>query len=101
MSNIFYMKEGICFMRKGNKENIKKEFTIRERKDIINEEHNLLNKDENFYEREGLYVMKTKDVVLNEIIKELNYVEKIIVRIFSKTFVKVYKMGITFGFNNR
>ena len=33
---------------------------------------------------------KEKDGVLNEITKELNYVERIIVRIFFKTFVKVY-----------
>lgn len=34
-----------------------------------------------------------KDVVLNEIMKELNWKERIIVKVFRKTFVKVY--GIT------
>lgn len=41
------------------------------------------------------------NVVLDEIKNELNWKEKIIVRIFSKTFSKVYKIGITFGFNNK
>lgn len=34
-----------------------------------------------------------KDVVVNEIIKELNWKEKIIVKIFIKTFKKVYNIG--------
>lgn len=41
------------------------------------------------------------DVVENEIIKELNWKERIIVKLFAKTFEKVYKLGITFGFNNK
>lgn len=41
------------------------------------------------------------DVVENEIIKELNWRERIIVKVFAKTFVKIYKIGITFGFNNK
>ncbi len=41
------------------------------------------------------------DVVENEIIKELNWKERIIVKVFAKTFVKVYKIGITFGFNSK
>lgn len=31
-----------------------------------------------------------KDVVLDEVVKELNWKEKIIVKIFSKEFYKVY-----------
>ena len=42
-----------------------------------------------------------KDVVLNEVKKELNFRERIIVKLFGKTFYKVYKIGITYGFNNR
>lgn len=42
-----------------------------------------------------------KNVVKNDALKELNFAEKIIVKIFRKTFVKIYKLGITFGFNNR
>lgn len=42
-----------------------------------------------------------KDVVLNEVIKELNWREKIIVKMLAKIFYKVYKLGVTFGFNNK
>lgn len=42
-----------------------------------------------------------KDVVLEEIKKDLNWREKIVVHIFKKIFVKVYKLGITFGFNKK
>lgn len=41
------------------------------------------------------------NVVLDEVKNELNWKEKIIIKIFSKTFIKVYKKGITFGFNNK
>lgn len=39
--------------------------------------------------------------VENEILKELNLRERIVVKLFAKTFIKVYKIGITFGFNNK
>lgn len=42
-----------------------------------------------------------KDVVKDEVLKELNIVEKIIVKLFTKTFIKIYKIGITYGFNNK
>lgn len=42
-----------------------------------------------------------KDVVLNEVKKDLNCRERIVVHIFKKIFVKAYKIGITFGFNNK
>ena len=42
-----------------------------------------------------------KNVVKDEVLKELNFVEKIIVKLFTKTFVKVYKIGITYGFNSK
>ncbi len=42
-----------------------------------------------------------KDVVYNVVKDELNWRERIIVKLFAKTFVKVYKMGITYGFNNK
>lgn len=42
-----------------------------------------------------------KNVVKDEVLKELNLVEKIIVKLFTKTFIKVYKIGITYGFNNK
>ena len=42
-----------------------------------------------------------KDVVLNEVMKELSWRERLVVKIFPKTFYKVYKIGVTFGFNNK
>lgn len=39
--------------------------------------------------------------VVKEISKNLKLYEKIIVRIFKKQFVRVYKLGINFGFNNK
>lgn len=39
---------------------------------------------------------------MNDVVKnELNWKERIIVRIFAKTFNKMYKLGITYGFNNK
>ena len=38
---------------------------------------------------------------MKNVVKELNFAEKIIVKVFTKTFIKIYKLGITFGFNNR
>ena len=41
------------------------------------------------------------NVVKDEIMEELNWKERIVVKLFVKTFEKVYKLGITFGFNNK
>jgi hypothetical protein len=82
-------------------ENNEKIFTENEEKDIMQVKHNLLNKNKNFYEREELYVKKIEKVILKEIMKELNKGERIKVKLFSKLFIKVYKLGITNGFNNK
>lgn len=42
-----------------------------------------------------------KKDVLMEVVKELNWKERIIVRMCKKSFIKVYKLGITYGFNNK
>ena len=42
-----------------------------------------------------------KDVVKNEIMENLNIKERILFVLHKKTFIKVYKIGITFGFNNK
>lgn len=42
-----------------------------------------------------------KNVVLDEVMKELSLKERIVVKLFKKTFYKMYKIGITFGFNNK
>lgn len=71
-------------------EKSKNVFTKEYAKNIIRKKYNPLNKDEGFYEREGLFMRETEEVVLDEIIEELNFIERIIVRFFSRTFIKVY-----------
>ena len=46
----------------------------------------------NFYTKEGLYFMK--DVVLNEMKKELSFRERIIVKIFGNLFYYAYRKGM-------
>lgn len=66
-------------------------FTKNNRKDII-KKHNLLNKNFNFYEREGLPMREEKNIVL----EKLNLVEKIF---FRKKFIEIYKEGVKAGYN--
>ena len=40
-----------------------------------------------------------RDVVLNEVIEEPKFIERVIFRLFRKTFIKVYKEGVRRGFN--
>ena len=69
----------------------RKIFTKNDGKDII-KKHNLLNKNFNFYEREGLPMREKKNIVL----KKLNLVEKIF---FRKKFIEIYKEGVKAGYN--
>lgn len=41
-----------------------------------------------------------KDILENEIIKELNFKEKIIFKLLKKMFIKVYKTGVEKTFNS-
>lgn len=46
--------------------------------------------------------MKKENVLLiKEIMQNLNWKERIIVKIFRNIFIKIYKIGITYGFNNK
>lgn len=72
---------------------MEKLFARNKHNNIIMIKYKLLNKD---YKREKLFMRETKDVVLNEVMKELNFIEKIF---FKRKFIKVYKKGITYGFN--
>ncbi len=48
--------------------------------------------------------MKKRNVeenVLREILNDCSVYERIVFKIFNKEFVKVFKLGITFGFNNK
>ena len=40
-----------------------------------------------------------EEELLKEICKDLNWKERIIVRLFKKSFIKVYKNGVKTGFN--
>lgn len=40
-------------------------------------------------------------MIEDEIVKELNWKEKIIFKLFRKTLRKIYKIGVTWGFNNK
>lgn len=48
---------------------------------------------------QGGIIMKNN--IVKEIIKDLNWRERIVVVLLKKIFLKVYKSGITFGFNNK
>ena len=45
--------------------------------------------------------MEKENVVINEILGKCNWKERIIVKIFKDIFIKIYKVGITYGFNNK
>lgn len=70
----------------------RKIFTKNNGKDIIYNKYNLLNKNNDFYEREALNMKITEDIVL----KKLNIVERIF---FRKKFTEIYKEGVKAGFN--
>lgn len=84
-------------------ENAKNVFTKNESNNIMRKKYNLLNKDyKKICEREGLFMKETKDVELKEIekSKELNLKDRIIIKLFPKTFVKVYGIAGKRVFNN-
>lgn len=74
-----------------NVEKCRKLFTKSQENNIINKKYSLLSK---FYEREGLFMRETKDIV--DIVESLNFVERVL---FEKKFIEVYKEGIKKGFN--
>lgn len=70
---------------------VEKTFTKNDGKGIIYNKYNLLNKNY-FYEREGLLMKETEDIML----KRLNIVERVF---FKKKFIEIYKEGVKAGFN--
>ena len=79
--------------------NHKKRFTNEEKNIIIKKDYDPFVINYKNYERGGLFMMKgTKEVEINEVIKELNIIEKIF---FKRKFIKIYKKGIAFGINNK
>ena len=84
---------------KNLKENERKVFTKKGGNSKINKNYNPFEVDYKIYKRrDGLYM---KNIVLEEIREELDWKGKIVSYIFPKTFTKLYKLGITFGFNNK
>lgn len=80
-------------VEKNNAKNVKKVFTKNNKKDIMSEKNNLFTaSDKKHLRKKGLLMKITyeEDIVLKDIMEELNFIEKIIVKIFSKTFIKVY-----------
>lgn len=65
-------------------------FTKNKGKDIIEKKYNFFTANNKEYlQRKGLLMKETKEITLNGVTKELNWKEKIIIRIFKKTFYKV------------
>ncbi|MCI8640982.1 MAG: hypothetical protein HFJ59_03810 [Clostridia bacterium] len=62
-------------------------FTKKDSNNIMKKDYNPLNKDKGFYEREGLFMKETKDVILDELLEELNFIERIF---FKMKFIKLY-----------
>jgi len=97
------MKRGFYFMKNvvlEEIENQRKVFTKKKEKDIIKKNCNPLKVNyKRIYKRgSGLYM---ENIILKEIRKNLDWKDKIISHTFSKTLIKVYKLGIEKGFNSR
>ena len=83
-------------MKDAELKNERKVFTRKEGRDIIKKDYNPLVDYKLICGREGLYMRKTEEGLLKEIIEELNFIERIF---FRKKFIAVYKEGIKIGFN--
>lgn len=80
--------------------NHKKRFTNDEKNNIISLKYNLLNKDDkDLYERGGLFMKETNDVILSELMEQLDWKGKIVGKLFPQILIKSYKEGVKNGFN--
>lgn len=75
-------------------------------KDVVKNEIVNENQRKIFTKNDGKGIIKnnnklllTKDIVLNSVLNGLSFKEKILVRMFSKTFLKVYRKGMIECFN--
>lgn len=91
------MKEGICFMRKENNENIKKEFTKRIGSNIIEKDYNpsKVNYKIIYKRRDGLYVKGEVLKVVKRISKKYNKKEKLIFKMIEECKSLGYDMQKT------
>lgn len=94
------MKDEVLEELKKDENCKKKIFTKRKVKGIINKDYNPFEVNYKIYQRrDGLYNMKK--ILLDEEMKKLSFKDKLITKIFGRTFINVYKMGIEKGFNSR
>lgn len=66
------------------------------------QKYNPLYKDEKIYKGDGLIMKKTKEtknVILNELTKELKYKERLMVKLFPNIFIKIFRKGMIYCFN--
>ena len=89
------MKNVVKNILKNSQEKV---FTNEEMNIIIKKDYNPLKVNYKIYKRGGLFMKGTKEVELEEVMKELNIIEKIF---FKRKFIKIYKKGIAFGINNK
>jgi len=83
-----------------NKKESKKIFTNDKCNNIMSKDYNPLNKEQQSkYEREGLVMKETRDIVLDEIMKELNSEERQFVEMYPNECIKLYKKGMIDCFN--
>ncbi len=68
----------------------KKIFTKKNGKGIIKKKYNLFTANNKKYlQRKGLFMRKTEEITLNDVKEKLNWKEKIVIKIFNKTFNKI------------
>ncbi len=70
----------------------KKVFTKNEEKGIIRLRYNLFIANNKNLQRKGFFMKEAKEIVVNELTEELNWKEKLIVKVFNKTFNKVVNL---------
>jgi len=76
-----------------------KVFTKKKGNDIISKDYNPFEVNCKIYERRSeLHMKKNISLYEDEVLKELNLIERIL---FKRKFINIYKKGIQKGFNSR
>ena len=73
--------------------NSRKVFTKELKSNIMRKIYNLFEENSNNFRKRGIFMKKQENVILNEIKNELNWKEKIIIKVFANTFKKVYNFS--------
>lgn len=77
----------------------RKVFTKEESNIIIKKNYNPFTVNKKYLQRKGLCMKKEKDILLEEIEKQLTLEEKKIIKKHTNICIKIYKIGIEKGFN--